>query len=59
MIGRLAAWIGGGRRVRIPWDEVEHVGAHVKLRKRAQELGLGRGDDRLAPLVAKIPGSDR
>jgi sporulation protein YlmC with PRC-barrel domain len=59
ILGRVASWIGGGRRIRIPWEEVVDVGAHVKLRKRAQEYGLGRGDDRLRPFIAKIPGSDR
>jgi sporulation protein YlmC with PRC-barrel domain len=57
-IGRIAAWLGGGGRVRIPWDEVDGVGSHVKLRRRAEELGLGRGDDRLRPYIEKIPGSD-
>jgi sporulation protein YlmC with PRC-barrel domain len=59
IVGRLASWIGGGRRIRIPWEEVVEVGAHVKLRKTAQEYGLGRGDDRLRPFIEKIPGSDR
>jgi hypothetical protein len=58
-IGRLAAWIGGGRRVRIPWTDVAEVSAHVVLRKRAAELGLGRGDDRLRPYVERVPGADR
>lgn len=57
--GRLAAWLGGGKRVRIPWEEVEQVAAHVKLRKRAETLGLGRGDERLRPYIEKIPGADR
>jgi sporulation protein YlmC with PRC-barrel domain len=57
-IGRIAAWLGGGGRVRVPWEDVDGVGSHVKLRKRAQELGLGRGDDRLRPYLEKIPGSD-
>jgi sporulation protein YlmC with PRC-barrel domain len=57
-IGRIAAWLGGGGRVRVPWDEVDGVGSHVKLRRRAQELGLGRGEDRLRPYIEKIPGSD-
>ena len=59
LTGRFAAWIGGGSVVRIPWEEVAVVSAHVKLRKRADELGLGRGDDRLRPLIQKIPGADR
>jgi hypothetical protein len=58
-IGRLASWLGGGSIVRIPWEEVEQVAAHVRLRKRAHELGLGRGDDRLRRYVEKIPGADR
>ena len=59
LIGRLASWLGGGRRVRIPWAEVELVGAHVKLRKRAEELGLAGGDLRLERFIGKIPGADR
>jgi sporulation protein YlmC with PRC-barrel domain len=59
LLGRAAAWLGGGGRVRIPWQDVAQVGSHVKLRKRAAELGLGRGDDRLRSYVDKIPGSDR
>jgi hypothetical protein len=59
LIGRFAAWIGGGSVVRIPWGEVASVSAHVKLRKHAEELGLGRGDDRLRPFILKIPGADR
>lgn len=56
-IGRLAGWIGGSRRVRIPWEDVAEVTSHVKLRKTATELGLGRGDDRLRPYLEKIPGA--
>ena len=59
LVGRVAAWLGGGGRVRVPWDEVAGVDAHVKLRKRAQELGLGRGDDRLRLFIEKIPDADR
>jgi hypothetical protein len=59
LVGRLAAWLFGGELVRIPWEEVADVAAHVKLRKRADQLGLGRGDDRLRPYIEKIPGADR
>jgi len=59
LVGRFTAWIGGGSVVRIPWEEVAEVSAHVKLRKRADELGLGRGDDRLRPFIQRIPGADR
>ena len=58
-LGRLASWIGGGDTVRVPWEDVENVASHVKLRKRAETLGLGRGDDRLRPYIEKIPGADR
>jgi sporulation protein YlmC with PRC-barrel domain len=57
-IGRIAAWVGGGGRMRIPWADVAEVASSVKLRKSAEELGLGRGDDRLRPYLEKIPGSD-
>jgi sporulation protein YlmC with PRC-barrel domain len=58
-LGRFFGWLGGGDVVRIPWEDVETVAAHVKLRKRASELGLGRGDDRLRPLLDRIPGANR
>ena len=45
--------------LRAPREEVAEVAAHVKLRKRADQLGLGRGDDRLRPYIEKIPGADR
>jgi sporulation protein YlmC with PRC-barrel domain len=56
-IGRLAGWIGGGRRVRVDWREVRKVDSAVELKRGATELGLGRGDDRLRPYVDKIPGA--
>jgi sporulation protein YlmC with PRC-barrel domain len=58
-LGRLAARIGGHRRVRVPWSEVEDVTAHVVLRKPAREYGLGNGDDRLRPYIERIPGANR
>jgi sporulation protein YlmC with PRC-barrel domain len=59
VLGRLAAWLGGERIVRVPWEEVAEVEAHVRLRKAAPEYGLGRGDDRARPWVGRIPGADR
>ena len=58
-LGRFAAWAGGGGRHRIPWEEVENVRAHVELKRAAADLGLGRGDDDLRPLLERIPGADR
>jgi hypothetical protein len=45
----------GGQVVRVPWEDVETVAAHEKLRKRAPTLGLGRGDDRLRPYIERSP----
>jgi sporulation protein YlmC with PRC-barrel domain len=59
LLGRIAAWIGGGRRVRVPWREVVEVRSHVRLRRRAAEYGLGRGDDRVRPWIMRIPGASR
>jgi hypothetical protein len=58
-IGRLAGWIGGGRRARVAWSDVAELDSGVELSKTAHELGLGRGDDRLRPYVDRIPGADR
>jgi sporulation protein YlmC with PRC-barrel domain len=58
-IGRIASWIGGGRRVRIPWSQVAKIDSAIELKQRATELGLGRGDDRLRPYIDKIPGAGR
>jgi sporulation protein YlmC with PRC-barrel domain len=59
LVGRLAARIAGGGRVRIPWEEVAEVKSDIRLKKRAADYGLGRGDDRLRPWIARIPGADR
>lgn len=58
-IGRVARWLAGNERVRVPWEEVADVEAGVILRKTAPELGLGRGDDRVRPWIEKIPGAHR
>jgi len=57
--GRVAARLAGGERVRTPWEEVDTISADVALKKSAEALGLGRGDDRLRPYIEKIPGADR
>jgi sporulation protein YlmC with PRC-barrel domain len=57
MLGRLAASIVRGKLVRVPWEEVAEIESCVRLRKPAQELRLGRGDDRLRPWIEKLPGS--
>ena len=59
LLGRFAGWVGGGGRVRVPWEEVAEVESHVRLRRKASEYGLGRGDDRLRPWIERIPGANR
>jgi sporulation protein YlmC with PRC-barrel domain len=56
-IGRLAARLASAPLVRIPWEEVDTIKSGVHLRTRAEELGLGRGDDRARRLVEKLPGA--
>ena len=58
-LGRVAGWIGGRSVGRLTGEDVATVAAHVQLRKRAETLGLGRGDDRLRPYIDRIPGADR
>ena len=56
LLGRLAAAIGRGRAVRIPWADVKEVHAEVELRRTAEELGLAR-EERARRLVERIPGA--
>ena len=39
----------------IPWDCVAKVDSAVHLKLRAEELRLGRGDDRVRPWMARLP----
>ena len=63
------AWRGRGRiaravaslfpyagLVRVAWEHVETVDASIRLRRRADELGLGEGDRVLGGLVERLPG---
>ena len=43
--------------IRIPWDQVDDIGAVVKLKAKARELGLGQGDYRQGKRVADLPDS--
>jgi sporulation protein YlmC with PRC-barrel domain len=45
----------GGNAMRIPWEEVDDLGATVKLRKKAEDLGLGMGDDPKQWFVRRLP----
>jgi sporulation protein YlmC with PRC-barrel domain len=56
LLGRLAAALSGNA-VHVPWGTVDEVSAVVTLKQTATELRLGRGDDRAARLVRRLPGS--
>ena len=56
LLGRIAAALSGDA-VHVPWSEVAEVGAVVTLKRTARDLRLGRGDDRAAKLVERLPGS--
>jgi sporulation protein YlmC with PRC-barrel domain len=43
--------------VEVPWSEVKDVDVVVRLKRRAEELGLGRGDDEASGFLKKLPGS--
>lgn len=55
--GRIAARLGRGGLVRVPWERVDSVTSVVTLACRADEVGLGRGEGPAARLIRWIPGS--
>ena len=56
LFGRLAAALSGDA-THVPWSEVGEIIAVVTLKRTAQELRLGRGDDKAARFVKRIPGA--
>jgi hypothetical protein len=36
---------------------VDHLDTVIHLKAKARDLGLGKGDDRLAPTIGKLPDS--
>jgi sporulation protein YlmC with PRC-barrel domain len=56
IFGRIAAALSGNA-VHVPWSEVAEVSSIVKLKRTAPELRLGRGDDRAARIVRRLPGA--
>ena len=52
----MAALFSDGGLVRVPWSEVKSIDASVRLVCRADDLGLGRGDSILGPLIERLPG---
>ena len=45
----------GASALRIPWEEVDEIGPTVRLRGKAEELGLGQGDDPERWMVRRLP----
>jgi sporulation protein YlmC with PRC-barrel domain len=56
-LGRMAAALARGHVVRIPWGEVKEIDSAIHLRKGADELRLGRADERASRWVGRLPGS--
>ena len=45
----------GANALRVPWEAVDELGATVRLRVKAEELGLGDGDDPERWVVRRLP----
>jgi sporulation protein YlmC with PRC-barrel domain len=45
----------GANVVRVPWHEVDRIDAAVHLRGKAEEHGLGEGDDPERWMVRRLP----
>jgi sporulation protein YlmC with PRC-barrel domain len=45
----------GANAMRIPWEAVDEIDAAVHLRGKAEELGLGEGDDPERWMVRRLP----
>jgi hypothetical protein len=43
--------------IQVPWDEVDEIGAAIKLKAAARDLGLGGGDEPTSDAARKLPGS--
>jgi hypothetical protein len=49
--------VSGADVIRVPWEQIDALGAVLKLNAKARELGLGQGDYRLGEWVARWPKS--
>jgi sporulation protein YlmC with PRC-barrel domain len=56
-IGRLLSRLGGRGQTSIPWSDVREISHVVKIRSRAADHGLGRGEEPFRRLTERIPGS--
>lgn len=57
LLRRAAKFLFGGRRVRVPWEEVWVITERVKLKSRASELGLGVADRKASRWIRWLPGA--
>ena len=58
--GRMPRWamavvraVAGDHVTRVPFDRIETIGAAVRIKRTAEALGLGKGDDRAARWVPR------
>lgn len=56
-IGRLLSRLGGHGESSVPWSDVREISHVVKIRSRAADRGLGRGEEPFRKLIGRIPGS--
>ena len=59
LVSFIAASVLGREFTRVPWQQIEHIGEHIQLKKSASALGLGKADRAVARWLAWIPGSER
>lgn len=45
----------GSNAMRVPWEEVDRIDAALHLRHKAEEVGLGEGDDPERWMVRRLP----
>jgi sporulation protein YlmC with PRC-barrel domain len=45
----------GANALRVPWEEVDEINAAIHLRRQAEEVGLGQGDNPERWLVRRLP----
>jgi len=51
----IAEKTAGGKAVRVPWEQVEVITSQIKLKSRADELGLNKTEREAAVWVSKLP----
>jgi sporulation protein YlmC with PRC-barrel domain len=47
----------GSRRVRVPWTEVHDIGETIRLKCRAEAVGLGTVDRKVERWLSRWPGA--